>query len=211
MKKISILFLVVVLQSVALSSRAAPPKPAPEPDIEKPDIIVPLNVRDPSALVMGPGATYPGPTAVSEADVPSGARVPQALAPGLWARLPEKAGERMPMPKGYRSVSLPVSGDELLDLRSGDRVDIISVFDAVGTTKVKEKMAATILQNVKVLGTGVPKGGEGQGTVLLMLNPVEAQFAILAIQQGSIAISRRDPGDVEIYPMEISTYRKLFR
>jgi hypothetical protein len=193
------LLLAAVLSLPPLSSAA---KPEPAPVEEKAAVIVPLNVRDPSALVMGP-AGEAGP-AVSAPEAP-----PQPAA-GPWLPVAGAKGERMAMPGGYRSVSVPVPGDELMDLRPGDRVDLISVFEAQGA-KHKERFAATVLQNVKVLGLGAPKGAEGHGAVLLMLNPMEAQMALLAVRQGPVGLARRGPGDDEIYPMEMTSYRKLFR
>jgi hypothetical protein len=192
------LLLAAVLSLPTLASAA---KPEPAPVEEKPAVIVPLNVRDPSALVMGP-AGEAGP-AVSAVDA-------QTSAAGPWLPAAGAKGERIAMPRGYRSVSVPVPGDELVDLRAGERVDLISVFDAQGP-KGKERYAATVLQNVKVLGLSAPKGAEGQGAALLMLNPMEAQMALLAVRQGPVGLARRDAGDDEVYPMEMTSYRKLFR
>jgi hypothetical protein len=192
--------LAAVLILPALSSAA---KPEPAPAEEKEAVIVPLNVRDPSALVMGPmGEAGPAVNAVDA--------LPQPPAAGPWLPVPERKGERAAMPKGYRSVSVPVPGDELMDLRPGDRVDLVSIFEAQGA-KGKERFAATVLQNVKVLGLGAPKGAEGHGAALLMLNPMEAQMALLAVRQGPVGLARRGPGDDEIYPMEMTSYRRLFR
>lgn len=193
------LLLAAVLTLPSLSSAA---KPEPAPVEEKAAVIVPLNVRDPSALVMGPTGE-PGP-AVAAPDAPA----PPAAGP--WLPVPERKGERLAMPQGYRSVTVPVPGHELLDLRPGDRVDLVTVFEAQGA-KHKERFASTVLQNVKVLGLGAPKGAEGSGAVLLMLNPMEAQMALLAVRQGPVGLARRGPGDDEIYPMEMTSYRKLFR
>ena len=55
--------------------------------------------------------------------------------------------------KGYRGTTLPVGGDQALYLKKGDRVDVLVTFDAA-TKEAKEKVTATILQNVLVLGVG---------------------------------------------------------
>ena len=178
---------------------------------EKPAVIMPLNVRDPSALVMGPSAQR-GPSYEADADArPANAQAP-ALQPssrlGWMARFLRRSRQRAAMPAGYRAVSLPVPAYDILDLRPGDRIDVLSVFDAQAPGRRKEKFSVAILQNVRVLRANTL--GE-RGVVQLMLNPMEAELATLAIYQGELAVVRRQPDDVEIYPMEMSSYHKLFR
>lgn len=116
---------------------------------------------------------------------------------------------------GYRGTSIPIGGDQLLYLRKGDRVDVLLTFDAVmgGKDKKerKEKITSTFLQNIIVINVRKPEKVEEVGAVELMLNPVEAQYAALAISQGILHITVRAPGDVELHPMEMASFRKLIR
>lgn len=117
--------------------------------------------------------------------------------------------------KGYRGTTLPVGGDQALYLKKGDRVDVLVTFDAKmqdkGKQERKEKITATILQNVVVLNVRRPEKVDDLGAVELLLNPVEAQYAALSIAQGSIHIALRAVGDVELHPMEMASFRKLIQ
>ena len=117
--------------------------------------------------------------------------------------------------KGYRGTTLPVGGDQALYLKKGDRVDVLVTFDAKtqdkGKQERKEKITATILQNVVVLNVRRPEKVDDLGAVELLLNPVEAQYAALSIAQGDIHIVLRAAGDVELHPMEMASFRKLIQ
>lgn len=43
------------------------------------------------------------------------------------------------------------------------------------------------------------------------MNPKEAQYTALSLEQGSITLIVRPEGDIEMKPMEMSSLRKLFR
>ncbi len=114
---------------------------------------------------------------------------------------------------GYRGAVIPLPVDQLLYVKKGDRVDVLVTFDAVmgkkgGTTK--EKVTATILQNIMVLNVHRPENKEVPGAIELMCNPVEAQYVALSVAQANkINIVVRAPGDTELHPMEIASFRKL--
>ena len=185
------------------SPRAAA-QPADAPSAAAPiDIIVPLNVRDPSALVMGAGAGGPPNTLSIEAP----ARPPAAGAVRIARSSFDKAGPA----RGRRSVGVPVPEDQLLTVKTGDHVDLLAVFDRVNGAGVKEKTAATILQNVKVLGVTRTDDLRAMGVLTLELNPIEAQYALLGLRQADLGVAVRSPGDEEKYPMEMSAFFKLFR
>lgn len=184
-------------------------KPRAENASEKEAVIAPLNVRDPSALVMGPIARRSSGFEV-DAIAQTDARACPPPRRSSWSRLFARRTGRAPMADGYRAVSLPLREYELLNLKPGDRVDVLSVFDALTPPKRKETFSATILQNVKVLGVTLSGDLDGQGVLHLMLNPTEAQLAVLALRQGDLAVVLRRPGDAAIHPMEMSSYRKLF-
>jgi Flp pilus assembly protein CpaB len=109
-----------------------------------------------------------------------------------------------------RSVAVLAPDYELLDVRPGDRVDLVVVFDR-NTQGKTVKYAATVLQYALVLGTARSGRLEGKGVAYLALNPMEAQFAALAPRQGEISLIVRKPGDREIHPMMTSDFRSLFR
>ena len=108
--------------------------------------------------------------------------------------------------KGYRGVTLPAPKHQLVNLRVGDRVDVLVTFDAK-LKDGKEKVTATILQNVAVLNVS-----KQEETIELALNPNEAQYAVLGVQQGdTLWYIVRAEGDNEMKPMEMASFRKLFR
>ena len=137
---------------------------------------------------------------------------------------------------GYRGVTLPMPGDQLLYLKKGDRVDLLVTFEAVmgdeakgknadkknsketgakqepATEEHKEMVTATILQNVVVVNVVKPLKTDGTGAVELLVNPNEAQYAALSAAKGkSVGITVRAPGDVELHPMEMASFRRLIR
>ena len=145
-----------------------------------------------------PAAVSTGTTAVSAAVSPADRAAPPAA-----------------LAHGYRATSLPMGGDQLLYVRKGDRVDVLVTFDAVmqseDKTERKEKITSTILQNIIVLNVSRPAKVDDIGAVELLLNPVEAQYAALALGQGNIHISVRAFGDTELHPMEMASFRKLIK
>jgi tetratricopeptide (TPR) repeat protein len=111
---------------------------------------------------------------------------------------------------GYRGVSLSLPGHQVAFLKKGDYVDVMVTFDAKMADR-KEKVTATILQNVRVVEVLKPAKTEERGTVQILLNPNEAQYAALSDAQGDLHIALRAPGDTEMHPMEMASFRKLFR
>ena len=113
---------------------------------------------------------------------------------------------------GYRGVSLPVPGYQTLFLNSGERVDLLVTFEAITGKGSKDMVTATILQDVVVLKVSRPDAMDGPAVVQLLCNPNEAQYAVLSLAQSkSVNIVRRAPGDVEMNPMEIASFVKLFK
>lgn len=113
---------------------------------------------------------------------------------------------------GYRGVSLSVPGSQVMFLSRGERADMLVTFDAVLSSGTKEAVTATILQDVVVLKVARPDTPDGNGVVQLLCNPNEAQYAALSLAQSkSINLIRRAPGDLELRPMEIASFRKLFK
>ncbi len=111
---------------------------------------------------------------------------------------------------GYRGVSVPVDASQAVFLHKGDHVDMLVTFDALMGGGDKEKITATILQNVTVLNVHKPDGPSGTGVVQLLCNPMEAEYAALSAAQGTeIYFPRRAAGDDSLRPMEVASFRKL--
>lgn len=164
---------------------------------------------------------------VTRVRIPKGNQVVQS---GLTSLSPT-SGLSVKIPPGYRGAVVPVDTELLKLVKPGDRVDILVTFDALMADNRKEKVTATILQNVLVLGVGSDLG-QGQtaaqfgekaksdaqtaafaekGILSVALNPNEAQYLALAMKQGDINVIMRGLGDIEMHPMEMASFRKLFR
>ena len=135
------------------------------------------------------------------------------------------------IPPGYRGAILPIDQEMKILIKPGDRVDVLVTFDALMNDGRKEKVTATILQNVLVIAVGTNLGqgmnakqfknlGDKEdktaafsekASVSLALNPNEAQYLALAIKQGDTTVIMRGLGDAEMHPMEMASFRKLFR
>ena len=113
--------------------------------------------------------------------------------------------------ESLRGFTLTLPGSQLVFLNKDDHVDVVVTFEAVMDDKRKEKVTATILQNIAVVGLRLPAKLEENGSVELAVNPNEGQYAALAVQQGSVQLLIRAAGDVEMHPMEMASFRKLFR
>ena len=164
---------------------------------------------------------------VTAVRVPKGNQITQS---SLVSLSPE-AGLSVKVPPGYRGCVLPLENDLLRLIKPGDRVDILVTFDAVMGDNRKEKVTATILQNVLVLGVGtnLGQGLSGQqakakaaaesadqafsekAALSLALNPNEAQYLALSSKQGDVVVVVRGLGDVELHPMEIASFKRLIK
>ena len=163
---------------------------------------------------------------VTQIRIPKGNQVTQSA---LMSLSPE-AGLSVKVPPGYRGAILPVDNELMKLVKPGDRVDVLVTFDAQFQDR-KEKVTATILQNVLVLGVGANLGQgkdartaqsqekmdnaqaafSERGTLSLALNPMEAQYLALSTKLGDTTVVVRGMGDVEMHPMEMASFRKLFR
>lgn len=159
--------------------------------------------------------------------VPKGNQLTQS---SLISLSPE-SGLSVKIPPGYRGAILPIDQEMKILIKPGDRVDVLVTFDALMNDGRKEKVTATILQNVLVIAVGTNLGqgmnarqfknlGDKEektaafsekASVSLALNPNEAQYLALAIKQGDTTVIMRGLGDAEMHPMEMASFRKLFR
>ena len=164
---------------------------------------------------------------VTRSRVPKGNQLTQS---SLISLSPE-SGLSVKIPPGYRGAILPIDQEMKILIKPGDRVDVLVTFDALMNDGRKEKVTATILQNVLVIAVGTNLGqgmnakqfknlGDKEdktaafsekATVSLALNPNEAQYLALALKQGEPTVIMRGLGDVEMHPMEMASFRKLFR
>jgi pilus assembly protein CpaB len=164
---------------------------------------------------------------VTRTRVPKGNQLTQSA---LISLSPE-SGLSVKIPPGYRGTILPIEPEMKILIKPGDRVDVMVTFDAMMNDGRKEKVTATILQNVLVIAVGTNLGqgmnakqfknlGDKEdksaafsekASVSLALNPNEAQYLALANSQGSTTVIMRGLGDAEMHPMEMASFRKLFR
>ncbi|MDE1977298.1 MAG: hypothetical protein KGI84_08585 [Elusimicrobia bacterium] len=170
------------------------------------DDIVPMLARDPSALVLAPSDLGSGALKVS-APPPA----VSAYAPAADAKVKVEAADSAALHAQYRAVSLPISQDQLIGIKPGDRVDVLAVFDVAAAKEPKKMLAATVLQNVAVLGIATDGGLFGKGVVTLELNPVEAQYAVLVERRADLYLAKRAPGDTALHPMQMSDFGGFFR
>ncbi|MEF3280259.1 MAG: Flp pilus assembly protein CpaB [Elusimicrobiota bacterium] len=158
--------------------------------------------------------------------IPKGNQITQSA---LLTLTPE-AGLSVKVPPGYRGAMLSIDSEMTKLIKPGDRVDILVSFDAIVGEK-KEKVTATILQNVLVLGVGSNLGQgmtsdlakkqssqeaamqsfSDKGSLSLALNPIEAQYLALSQEIGKVNVVVRALGDVEIHYMEIASFKKLIK
>lgn len=135
-----------------------------------------------------------------------------ALAAGLAASSYAAEAPDLTLKTGYRALTLPLPASRLVNVKPGDRVDVLVTFEWRLGEKAKEKepITATLLQNVVVLKT--TPFDKDTATVELEVNPNEAQYAVLAMQPAySVWLIVRAEGDKEMKPMEMANFTKLFR
>ena len=164
---------------------------------------------------------------VTRVRIPKGNQVTQSA---LISLSPE-AGLSVKVPPGYRGEILPIDPELKSLIKPGDRVDVLVTFEALMADNRKERVTATILQNILVIAVGTNLGQglsakqakaagaqedktaafSEKAVISLSLNPNEAQYLALARGQGETTVILRGLGDGEMHPMEMASFRKLFR
>ena len=135
-----------------------------------------------------------------------------ALGAGAAEQTPSpRAPDREGIVEGYRGVPFALPGSQLQFVKKGDFVDLLATFDSAMEPNVKEKVTATIIQYVRVVDVFKPGKMDELGSIEILLNPHESQYLALSLQQGSVQLLIRAPGDKEMKPMEMASLRKLFR
>ncbi|MGN0023851.1 MAG: Flp pilus assembly protein CpaB [Candidatus Avelusimicrobium sp.] len=164
--------------------------------------------------------------AVARIQIPKGNQISKyaitSLSPeaGLSSKIPVQM-------RGY-VISVPITTASMI--KPDDNVDVLLTFEATMKNGSRQKVAVTLLQNVKVLGVGSDLGqgldartaaamknkeedaaAYSDNSVLsLSLSPRDAQYLALAQAEGEISVILRSHGDVTNYLMEIATFDKLF-
>lgn len=157
------------------------------------------------------------------------ARGNQIIKPALMSLSPESGISLRVLPN-YRAFILEVNNNISALIKPNDKVDVLLTFDALLKGGSKEKMTATILQDIQVLGVGSNLGQgmdqaareranqrqadasafNDRSTLSLALSPIEAQYLALAREEGEVTIIVRSTGDTKVFPIEISSFSKLF-
>jgi pilus assembly protein CpaB len=163
---------------------------------------------------------------VTRIDIPRGSQITKSA---LMSLSPESGISLRVLPN-FRAFILNVDNNVISLIKPNDKVDVLLTFDAVLKTGAKEKMTATILQDVSVLGVG---NNLGQGmdasarersasrqadassftdrsALSLALSPIEAQYLALAKEEGEVTIIIRSAGDTKLVPLEIASFSKIF-
>jgi pilus assembly protein CpaB len=163
---------------------------------------------------------------VSKIDIPKGNQITKSA---VMALSPD-AGISLRVLPNYRAFILEVNSYVSSLVKPNDKVDILLTFEALLKSGTKEKMTATILQDVQVLGVG---GNLGQGmdsaqreaaadrdsnsaafsdrsAISLSLTPIEAQYLALAKEEGEVTIVVRSTGDSQQYPIQMASFQTLF-
>lgn len=202
-----------------------------EREVIKRDFIKPVPV--PAAYLQKDAFTYTTESdfkqienAVARIQIPKGNQISKyaitSLSPeaGLSSKIPVQM-------RGY-VINVPIATASMI--KPDDNVDVLLTFEAVMKTGAKQKVAITLLQNVKVLGVGADlgqgldaktaaamKNKEEDGaaftdssTLALSLSPRDAQYLALAQAEGDISVILRSHGDVTNFLIEVATFDKLF-
>ncbi|MHB2025193.1 MAG: Flp pilus assembly protein CpaB [Elusimicrobiota bacterium] len=163
---------------------------------------------------------------VTRVRIPMGDQIRQS---DLTVMSPD-AGLSVKIPPGYRGAILPVDPDLSPLIKPGDRVDVLVTFTAKMADGHQEKVTATILQDILVLAVGRNMGQgltgaqykkmsgnqqessalDQKAVISLALNPDEAQYLALSRKEGDTTVILRGQGDVELHPMEMASFRRLF-
>ena len=164
--------------------------------------------------------------AVARIQIPKGNQISKyaitSLSPeaGLSSKIPVQM-------RGYM-IDVPLATASMI--KPDDNVDVLLTFEAVMKSGNRQRVALTLLQNIKVLGVGADLGQgldvraanamkskdddaaafSDNSTLALALSPRDAQYLALAQKEGDISVILRSHGDVNNYLMEIATFEKLF-
>ena len=202
-----------------------------EREVIKRDFIRPVPV--PAAYLQKDAFTYTTDAdfkqienAVARVQIPKGNQISKyaitSLSPeaGLSSKIPVQM-------RGY-IINVPLTTASMI--KPDDNVDVLLTMDARMKNGTQQKVAMTLLQNIKVLGVG---SNLGQGLDLkaanamknkeedeaafsdssalsLSLSPRDAQYLALAQEEGTVSVVLRSHGDVTNFILEVATFDRLF-
>lgn len=202
-----------------------------ERQVIKRDDVKPVAV--PAAFVQKDAFTYSAAAdfkaienAVARIQIPKGNQISKYAITSLS---PE-AGLSSKIPVQMRGYIINVPSSMAGMIKPDDNVDVLLTFEALMKNNQRQKVAVTLLQNVKVLGVGADLGQgldartaaamkskdedaaaySDSSALSLSLSPRDAQYLALAQAEGDISVILRSHGDVTNYLMEIATFDKLF-
>lgn len=106
------------------------------------------------------------------------------------------APEKPALAPGTRGLAVLVYPDQQEFLEPGDRVDVIAARAGGKASGKSELVAATLFQDVLVLGANPPEGNEEWATVQLMLTPDQAKVMTRAVAaEDNLTLAARAPKD----------------
>lgn len=135
--------------------------------------------------------------------------------PIVDAKLSSRGGGlsvRIPEDMRAASVNVNVASGVSGFVLPGDRVDVMVTVDRGGSKQ--EAITKTILQNVEVLAAGAKTKAQNEKpiqvqSVTLMTDPEGAQKLALAIQEGSLHLTLRNPEDLGEFMLSRITTKEL--
>lgn len=164
--------------------------------------------------------------AIARVQIPKGNQISKYAVTSLS---PE-AGLSSKIPVSLRGFVITVDSNVASMIKPDDKVDILLTFEAVMKNGARQRVTATLLQAITVLGVG---SNLGQGldaksaaslrnqeedasaytdtsALSLAVSPKDAQYLALAKEEGVLTVVLRSPGDVQQHVMEVSTFDRLF-
>lgn len=165
--------------------------------------------------------------AIARVQIPKGNQISKYAVTSLSPEV----GLSSKIPVQMRGVVMVVDSNVASMIKPDDSVDILFTFEATMKNGARQRVAVTLLQNIKVLGVG-SNLGQGLDTkaasnlknqeddasaytdtsaLSLALAPRHAQYLALAKEEGTLSIALRSHGDVAQYVMEMATFDKLFQ
>lgn len=121
------------------------------------------------------------------------------------------AGASPSIPEGYRGVSIPLAAHHFDYLSTDYRIDVLVTYQTKRGHDEQFWVTQTLLQSVRVAEVNRPRWWRSQGSILVALNPAEAEYVTLAIEgYKTFSITIRGKGDTEMFPTSPASFMKWF-
>jgi Flp pilus assembly protein CpaB len=127
------------------------------------------------------------------------------------------AGLSLKLQPEYHRALIAVGPEFKSLIKPGDRIDVLMTFNAKMSSGRREKITATILQDIPVIAVGNnldhdrSAGLAEKWMISVAVNPEAFAYLTLAAKQGEVIVRLTGSGDAVIRPMAIIGFRKLFR